>query len=103
MQYVKLDAGAEEAIKNGSNAGGNSKGDAPVTTYTNVSVVGKIQSGKEATMYAAALEKAGTEILTVPSSTIPSGIRLPLAATPAGSRAIPSICPPSPARLRSIA
>ena len=65
MQYVKLDAGAEEAIKNGSNAGGNSKGDAPVTTYTNVSVVGKIQSGKEATMYAAALEKAGTEILTL--------------------------------------
>lgn len=65
MQYVKLDAGAEEAIKNGSNVGGNSKGDAPVTTYTNVSVVGKIQSGKEATMYAAALEKAGTEILTL--------------------------------------
>ena len=65
MDYVKLDAGAEEAIKNGSNAGNASKGDAPVTTYTNVSVVGKVQSNESATMYANALKKNGTEILTL--------------------------------------
>lgn len=68
MQYVKLDAGAEEEIKSGkldgTNTGSSSTG-TPVKTYTDVTVVGKVDSGAEATVYASALEKPGTELITM--------------------------------------
>ena len=62
MNYIKLDAGAEDNIGKDN---GSSKGDAPVTTYTNVTVLGKVKSGEEAILYTNAMEKTGTEILTM--------------------------------------
>lgn len=71
MQYVKLDAGAEEAIKNGTNNGGNSGNsgnnsgaNSAIQTYTNVTVLGRV-SGDEATIYPNTVKKPGTEQLTM--------------------------------------
>ncbi len=68
MQYIKLDAGAEEAIKNGSNSSNNnnnSNTDNAVKTYTNVTVLGEVTTGSKATIYSSTVAKAGTEQLTM--------------------------------------
>ena len=68
MQYIKLDAGAEEAIKNGSNSNNNNnsnKTDNTVKTYTNVTALGEVVSGGTATIYPTTVAKPGTEQLTM--------------------------------------
>ena len=67
MQYVNLDAGAEEAIKNGSNSSNNnnSNTDNTVKTYTNVTVLGEVVAGSKATIYSGTVAKPGTEQLTM--------------------------------------
>ena len=69
MQYIKLDAGAEEAIKNGSNNSNNSSNNSntnnTVKTYTNVTVLGEVTTGSKATIYSGTVAKAGTEQLTM--------------------------------------
>lgn len=68
MQYVKLDAGAEEAIKNGSNSSNNNSSNnnnnSTIQTYTNVTVLGRV-SGDEATIYPNTVKKPGSEQLTM--------------------------------------
>ena len=67
MQYVNLDAGAEEAIKNGSNSSNNSSSntDNTVKTYTNVTALGEVVTGSKATIYSGTVAKPGTEQLTM--------------------------------------
>ena len=69
MQYVKLDAGAEEAIKNGGSSGSNNSNNSnnTIKTYTNVTVLGRVETGNTATIYPNTVKKPGTEQLTMVS------------------------------------
>ena len=61
MDYVKLDAGAENEIKNGTN-NGSSGSNNPVKTYTGVSALGEV-TAETMTVYKEAVAKPGTELL----------------------------------------
>ena len=71
MQYVRLDAGAEEAIKNGNksnNSGSNNNNNNnAIQTYTNVTVLGRVDTGSSAIIYPNTVKKPGTEQLTMVS------------------------------------
>ena len=62
MEYVKLDSGAEEAIKNGTNTGTDTGTTTPVKTYTNVNALGEV-TADTVTVYKNTVAKAGTELL----------------------------------------
>ena len=62
MDYVKLDSGAEDAIKNGTNSGNSASTGSAVKTYTNVSALGQVKV-TEMTIYKDAVAKPGTELL----------------------------------------
>ena len=62
MDYVKLDSGAEDAIKNGTNSGNSASTGSAVKTYTNVSALGQVKVA-EMTIYKDAVAKPGTELL----------------------------------------
>ena len=63
MEYIKLDSGAEDEIKNGANNGANGSTN-PVKTYTNVNALGQVKVGT-LTVYKEANAKSGTELLTL--------------------------------------
>ena len=71
MQYVKLDAGAEEAIKNGgnnsNNNGSNNNNGNAIQTYTNVTALGRVSANAVGgvTIYPNTVAKPGTELLTM--------------------------------------
>ena len=63
MDYIKLDSGAEDEIKNGANNGASGSTN-PVKTYTNVNALGQVKA-KTLIVYKEANAKPGTELLTL--------------------------------------
>lgn len=65
MDYVKLDAGAEDAIKNPTKDDSSNSNSGAITTYTNVKALGEVKAGKEAVVYTNAVANANTKLLTL--------------------------------------
>ena len=67
MQYVNLDAGAEDAINNPNkgNDSNNNTNSGAITTYTNVKALGEVKTGKTADVYTGAVVNSSTKLLTL--------------------------------------
>ena len=65
MQYVNLDAGAEDAIKNPKKDTSNDVATGAITTYTNVKALGEVKPGREAAVYKDPIANENSRLLTL--------------------------------------
>lgn len=65
MQYVNLDAGAEDAIKNPKKDTSNDVANGAITTYTNVKALGEVKTGREAYIYKDPIANDNSKLLTL--------------------------------------
>ena len=68
MQYVNLDAGAEDAIKNPKKDTSNDVANGAITTYTNVKALGEVRKGKTAKVYKDPIANENSRLLTLVES-----------------------------------
>ncbi len=65
MQYVKLDAGAEDAINNPNKGNSGSSASGAIATYTNVKSLGEVKAGKTVYVYKDAVANDNSKLLTL--------------------------------------